>query len=99
MGLEINDKWIAANVWGNKTRLLKLALVVFCFSALLTLWFSVPVNSKAAEITATIQPTATVAPMVVGKPMLLTDAQGNSFLIMQGSTFFVFPKEATQSPK
>ena len=43
-------------------------------------------------------PTATVAPMTVGQPMMLQDADGNTIMIMQGSTFYIFPK-AIATPK
>ena len=84
----------------NKMRVAKLAIAVFCAAALITLLANAPRTSQATSVTPAIAPTATVSPMIVGQPMMLTDANGNTFMIMQGSTFFVFPKqEPTQSPK
>lgn len=87
------------NIWADKTRVAKLALLVAIMAAGLFFVASANNNTQAAKAKLPVA-TPTVAPMIVGQPMMLTDAQGNTFVVLQGSTFFLFPKpEETQVPK
>ena len=85
----------------NRTLVLKSIAAAFIVGAVLTVLLATNSGTTHANgITATPVPTATVSPMVVGQPMMLMDAAGNSIVIMQGSTFYIFPKQpATPSPK
>lgn len=83
----------------NKTVALKLTVAAFIGGAILMLALSTGSGVSHAETATPPAPTATVAPMTVGQPMMLTDAAGNTIMVMQGSTFYVFPKaEATPKP-
>lgn len=83
----------------SKILAIKLAIAAFIGGGILTLALSAGSGTSSAE-EPTPMPTATVAPMVVGQPMMLTDAAGNTIMIMQGSTFYIFPKPlATPDPK
>ncbi len=77
---------------GNAHRAIALKLIAGAFiaGALLMLGLAVNAGTTHAEA-APPTPTATVAPMVVGQPMMLTDASGNTIMVMQGSTFYIFP--------
>lgn len=92
-------KPITMQLTKNTSAIIKLAIAAFIGGGLLTLALSAGAGTSSAE-EATPMPTATVAPMVVGQPMLLTDAAGNTVIVMQGSTFYLFPKvPATPDPK
>ena len=67
-------------------------------AAVLTLAVAGSTGTSHAETATPPAPTATVAPMTVGQPMMLQDAAGNTIMIMQGSTFYIFPKAAA-TPK
>ena len=76
----------------------KLSVAAFIGAAMLTLAVAGSTGTSHAETATPPAPTATVAPMTVGQPMMLQDAAGNTIMIMQGSTFYIFPK-AVASPK
>ena len=82
----------------TKTAAVKLSVAAFIGAAMLTLAVAGSTGTSHAETATPPAPTATVAPMTVGQPMMLQDAAGNTIMIMQGSTFYIFPKAAT-SPK
>ena len=81
-------------------RLLALKLIAGAFigGIILMLLLSTTSGTTHAETATPPAPTATVAPMTVGQPMMLQDAAGNTIMIMQGSTFYIFPKAAA-TPK
>ena len=81
-----------------KTAAVKLSVAAFIGAAMLTLAVAGSTGTTHAETATPPAPTATVAPMTVGQPMMLQDAAGNTIMIMQGSTFYIFPK-AAPSPK
>lgn len=85
----------------NKMLAKKVAIIGFLSGALVILAATVTAgttDAKALQITP--GPTATVAPMVVGQPMRLHDDAGNTVIVMQGSTYYLFPKpEETKTPK
>ena len=82
----------------NKTAAVKLSVAAFIGAAMLTLAVAGSTGTTHAETATPPAPTATVAPMTVGQPMMLQDAAGNTIMIMQGSTFYIFPKAAA-TPK
>ena len=82
----------------TKTAAVKLSVAAFIGAAMLTLAVAGSTGTTHAETATPPAPTATVAPMIVGQPMMLQDAAGNTIMIMQGSTFYIFPK-AAPSPK
>lgn len=82
----------------TKTAAVKLSVAAFIGAAMLTLAVAGSTGTSHAETATPPAPTATVAPMTVGQPMMLQDAAGNTIMIMQGSTFYIFPK-AVASPK
>ena len=82
----------------TKTAAVKLSVAAFIGAAMLTLAVAGSTGTSHAETATPPAPTATVAPMIVGQPMMLQDAAGNTIMIMQGSTFYIFPK-AVASPK
>jgi len=82
----------------TKTAAVKLSVAAFIGAAMLTLAVAGSTGTTHAETATPPAPTATVAPMTVGQPMMLQDAAGNTIMIMQGSTFYIFPK-AVASPK
>ena len=82
----------------TKTAAVKLSVAAFIGAAMLTLAVAGSTGTTHAETATPPAPTATVAPMIVGQPMMLQDAAGNTIMIMQGSTFYIFPK-AVASPK
>ena len=85
----------------TKTAAVKLSVAAFIGAAMLTLAVAGSTGTSHAETAtppAPTAPTATVAPMTVGQPMMLQDAAGNTIMIMQGSTFYIFPKAAA-TPK
>ncbi len=89
----------SVNIWQDKARVAKLALLVAIMAGGLFFIASVNNSTQAAKANLPVV-TPTVAPMVVGQPIMLTDAQGNTFVVLQGSTFFLFPKpEETPTPK
>ena len=77
---------------------LKLIAVAFIVGLILMLLLSTTSGTSYAQTATPPAPTATVAPMIVGKPMMLFDADGNTIMIMQGSKFYIFPK-AIATPK
>lgn len=82
----------------TKTAAVKLSVAAFIGAAILTLAVAGSTGTSHAETATPPAPTATVAPMTVGQPMMLQDAAGNTIMIMQGSTFYIFPKAAA-TPK
>ena len=82
----------------TKTAAVKLSVAAFIGAAMLTLAVAGSTNTTHAETATPPAPTPTVAPMTVGQPMMLQDAAGNTIMIMQGSTFYIFPKAAA-TPK
>ncbi len=82
----------------TKTAAVKLSVAAFIVAAMLTLAVAGSTGTTHAETATPPAPTATVAPMTVGQPMMLQDAAGNTIMIMQGSTFYIFPKAAA-TPK
>ena len=82
----------------TKTAAVKLSVAAFIGAAMLTLAVAGSTGTSHAETATPPAPTATVAPMTVGQPMMLQDAAGNTIMVMQGSTFYIFPK-AVASPK
>ena len=82
----------------TKTAAVKLSVAAFIGAAMLTLAVAGSTGTSHAETATPPAPTATVAPMIVGQPMMLQDAAGNTIMIMQGSTFYIFPKAAA-TPK
>ena len=82
----------------TKTAAVKLSVAAFIGAAMLTLAVAGSTGTSHAETATPPAPTATVAPMTVGQPMMLLDAAGNTIMIMQGSTFYIFPK-AAPTPK
>jgi len=82
----------------TKTAAVKLSVAAFIGAAMLTLAVAGSTGTTHAETATPPAPTATVAPMTVGQPMMLQDAAGNTIMIMQGSTFYIFPKAAA-TPK
>lgn len=82
----------------TKTAAVKLSVAAFIGAAMLTLAVAGSTGTSHAETATPPAPTATVAPMTVGQPMMLQDAAGNTIMIMQGSTFYIFPKAAA-TPK
>ncbi len=82
----------------TKTAAVKLSVAAFIGAAMLTLAVAGSTGTTHAETATPPAPTATVAPMTVGQPMMLLDAAGNTIMIMQGSTFYIFPKAAA-TPK
>lgn len=83
----------------NKAAAIKLTIGAFIGGGLLILALGTAPGTSLAE-EPTPMPTATVAPMTVGQPMMLTDAAGNTIMIMQGSTFYIFPAvPVTPTPK
>ena len=82
----------------TKTAAVKLSVAAFIGAAMLTLAVAGSTGTTHAETATPPAPTATVSPMTVGQPMMLQDAAGNTIMIMQGSTFYIFPKAAA-TPK
>jgi hypothetical protein len=83
----------------NKTMTIKLCAAAIIGGAILTLAVAGSTGITHAETATPPAPTATVAPMTVGQPMMLIDGAGNTIMLMQGSTFYIFPKaEATPKP-
>ena len=82
----------------TKTAAVKLSVAAFIGAAMLTLAVAGSTGTSHAETATPPAPTSTVAPMTVGQPMMLQDAAGNTIMIMQGSTFYIFPKAAA-TPK
>ena len=82
----------------TKTAAVKLSVAAFIGAAMLTLAVAGSTGTSHAETATPPAPTPTVAPMTVGQPMMLQDAAGNTIMIMQGSTFYIFPKAAA-TPK
>ena len=82
----------------TKTAAVKLSVAAFIGAAMLTLAVAGSTGTTHAETATPPAPTPTVAPMIVGQPMMLQDAAGNTIMIMQGSTFYIFPKAAA-TPK
>ena len=82
----------------TKTAAVKLSVAAFIGAAMLTLAVAGSTGTTHAETATPPAPTATGAPMTVGQPMMLQDAAGNTIMIMQGSTFYIFPK-AIATPK
>jgi len=82
----------------TKTAAVKLSVAAFIGAAMLTLAVAGSTGTTHAETATPPAPTATAAPMTVGQPMMLQDAAGNTIMIMQGSTFYIFPKAAA-TPK
>ena len=82
----------------TKTAAVKLSVAAFIGAAMLTLAVAGSTGTTHAETATPPAPTPTVGPMTVGQPMMLQDAAGNTIMIMQGSTFYIFPK-AAPTPK
>ena len=82
----------------HRTLALKLIAGAFISGLILMLLISATSGTTHAQTPTPPAPTATVAPMTVGQPMMLQDAAGNTIMIMQGSTFYIFPK-AIATPK
>ena len=77
----------------TKTAAVKLSVAAFIGAAMLTLAVAGSTGTSHAETATPPAPTPTVAPMTVGQPMMLQDAAGNTIMIMQGSTFYIFPRQ------
>ena len=82
----------------TKTMVVKLCAAAIIGGAMLMLAIAGSTGITHAETATPPAPTATVAPMTVGQPMMLMDGAGNTIMLMQGSTFYIFPK-AEPTPK